>query len=162
MANTPGPSAPILDVKDPIAQSASLPAEDGDQPDRGQTNDSALPWHNDESHAPADEEEPEDQPTEAAFGLNTQYSQEQQSPMEDPDSEDSPPRDGGEPEYPKQHVNQPVPASAVAFDQGKSSAASSLEGQPTGTVDKSEDHSASSPPAHPPREIGRASCRERA
>ena len=149
MANTPAPSAPILDVKDPIAQSASLPAEDGDQPDRGQTNDSALAWHNDESPAPADEEEPEDHPTEASFGWNSQYSQEQQSPMEDPDSEDSPPRDGGEPEYPKQHVNQPAPASAVAFDQGNRSAASSLEGQPTGAVDKSEDDPASSPPAHP-------------
>ena len=165
MANPPASSAPILDVRDQLTKSASLPAEDGAQPatiqpDGEQKIDSALPWHSDESPAPADEEEPEDDPTEAAFGWNSQYSQEQQFPLEDPDSEDSPPRDGGEPEYPKQHVNQPTPASAMAFDQGKSSAASSLEGQPTGAVDKSEDDSASSPPAHPAGDLAKTARKD--
>ena len=48
-----------------------------------------TPWHNDGSPAPADEEEPEDDPTEVAVVWNSQYSPEQQSPLEDPDPEDS-------------------------------------------------------------------------
>ena len=156
-ANTPAPSAPVLDVGEPKRQSASLTAgyraqpdgdpPDGNQPDGNQPIDAALPWYSGESSAPAAEEEPGDNPEEAAFGWNSRYSQEQPSSLEDPDSEDSLPRDGGEPEYPKQHVKQPPPAGAVAFDQEKSSAASSLEEQPPGLGNKNGDDSAFSPPA---------------
>ena len=159
MANAPAPNSSVLDVRDQPGESASLPAEDwaqpdGHQPGRDQPIDSALPWHTDDSPTPADEEEPEDDPTEVAVVWNSQYSQEQQSPLEDPDPEDSPPRYGGEPEntrpdYRGQNVNQPAPASAGAFDQGKSSAVSSLEEQPAEPADKSEDDSAFSPPALP-------------
>ena len=109
-----------------------------------------------DAHNPVDEEEPEDHLTKVAVAWNSQHSQEQQSPLEDSAPADEP-TDG--PEYPGQDVNQSDPSSAVALDQGKSSAASMLEQQPAGCADKSEDDSAFSPPALPagaPAETGNA------
>ena len=130
-ANAPEPSTPVLDAGKPIGESAFLPAEDGAQPDGYQTDgdqamESALSWHSDDSPVPVDDEEPEDDSAEVAVVWN---SQEKQSPLEDSDSEDSLVSYGGEPEHPIQGVSQPAPAGAVAFDQGQSSAAFSLEEQ---------------------------------
>ena len=131
-ANAAEPSTPVLDVGKPIGESEFSPAEEGAKPDGYQTDgdqamESALSWHSDDSPDTIDDEEPEDDPTDVAVVWN---SQEQQSPQEDTDSEDSLLSYGGEPEYPIQGVNQPASASAVAFDQGQSSAAFSLEEQP--------------------------------
>ena len=160
--NAPAPSASVLDARDPIGESASLSAEDRNQPDGDQPIDSALSWRNEDSPArvldPVDEEEPEDDPTEVAVVWNSQYSQEQQSPLEDPDSEDSLPWYGGEPEYPRpghsgQDLNQPASPTTVAWDQRKTSAASSLEEQPNGPADKKEHDSAFSPSALPAEDL---------
>ena len=153
-ANAPMPNIPVIDVRDPIAESASLPAEDGAQPDSNRPADSAFPWHGDDSPASADEEEPEDDPAEVSVVWDSLYSQQEQSPLEEPDFEDALSWYGGEPAvpspgHPSRDVNQPAPVSAVAFHQGKSSAASSLEEQGAGPADQSEADSPFSPPALP-------------
>ena len=155
LAIAPAASTPVIDVRDPIEESASLPGEEAAQPDEDQPIHPALPWHTNDSTAPVDEEEPEDDPTEVAVVWNSQDSPEQESPLEDPDSEDSLPWYGGEPEHPWQDGNQSAPASEVAFDQGKSSGAPIPEEQPVpeeqpaGPANKSEDDSALALPALP-------------
>ena len=135
LANAPAPLA---------AEDAAQP--DGGQPDGRQPIASGLPRRNGHSPAPADEEEPEEDATEVAVVWTSQDFQEQQSPLEDPDSENSLPWYGDEPE---QDVYQPAPASEVAFDQGESPATSSLMEQPPRPADNREDDSAFAPPALP-------------
>ena len=104
-------SAPAPDVSEPVGESASLPAGDGAQPEGPQAEgpqpvesqpvenravDSALPQHNDNAPTPMDKEEPEDHPTVAAPGVNSQPAQEQQSAAGGP-VEDPLPQSGGEP-----------------------------------------------------------------
>ena len=158
-ANAPAPSTSVLDVGDPIGASAALLAEDEAHPDRDlpdrdlpdgdQPIDSAPVWQSEGSFVLVDEEEPEDDPTEVAVVWDSQYSQDQQSPSADPDSEDSLPWYRSEPEYPSPQVNQPSPASSAVFGQGESSAASSPAEQPAGAADISDDDCAISPPALP-------------
>ena len=46
LANAPAPRTPVLDVGDQLGESASLPAEEGDQPDRNQPDpEDLLTWY---------------------------------------------------------------------------------------------------------------------
>ena len=110
---------PAFKIGGPIGEQAGLPGEDGAGLDLVQTDgdrpmESALASHNDDSPVPVEEEEAEDDPTEVAVIWNSQYSNDEQSPLEDPDSADSLPRHGDDTGSTGQHVNQVDPTSGVA------------------------------------------------
>ena len=153
----PATSSPVPDVEDPIAKSELVRAEDADQPE-DQPMEAALPWHNGDSPDPLDpdpvNEQTEDDPTEVTV---LWYSEEQQSPPEDPNSDESLDWYGQEPGSSRQDESQTTaaaPAAAGHLDSGKSSASPSpeeqLAEQPAEPTDQSIDQSASSvlaPPA---------------